>query len=58
MAIKKRKRIILITGMSIFGWLYFLAFSSLEMNFLLRNYFAMLPFAVAFTLYLMLKKKG
>ncbi len=56
MALKKQKQIIFIIGMSTFGWLYFQAFSSLEINFIFKNYLAMLPLAILFTVYLILKK--
>jgi|GEM_PF-5207623 len=52
-----KKKNFFLGGLSIFGWLYFLAFSSLEINFILKNYLTMLPLATALAIYLIRQKK-
>jgi len=58
MSKKRKKKIIFVGGLSIFGWLYFQAFSSLEINFILKDYLTILPLAIiAVTIYLIEQKK-
>jgi len=57
MTSKRQRGVVFFAGFALFGWLYFLTFSSLEVNFILKNYLTTSPLLMGLLLYRLWQKR-